>query len=334
MSTLYLVLGVLFLLVVIIDLLWTTLWVEGGAGPLTSRLMAETWKLVRRAGARNSRVLTVSGPLILILSLAIWIAFLWAGWTLLFASAENILLDTVDARQISWSELIYYTGYTIFTLGNGDFIPQGGLWQIATTLASASGMLFITLSVTYVLSVLGAVTQKRSFATSVNGLGTQGTEILQSSWDGDAFRGLEIPLNTVATQLNTLTANHKAYPILHYFYSGQPAQAPTTSITVLDEALTLLRFGVAEQNRPERILIKQVRSSVQSYLEIVGSAYIEPADRSPPPPDIATLREMDIPAVSDEEFASSITELDERRRTLLGLIESDERQWPGSDQSS
>ena len=316
MSTLYLVLGVLFLLVVIIDLLWTTLWVEGGAGPLTSRLMAGTWKLVRRAGARNSRLLTVSGPLILSLSLAIWIAFLWAGWTLLFASAENVLLDTVDARQISWSELIYYTGYTIFTLGNGDFIPQGSLWQIATTLASASGMLFITLSVTYVLSVLGAVTQKRTFATSVNGLGTQGTEILQTSWDGDAFRGLEIPLNTVATQLNTLTANHKAYPILHYFYSGQPAQAPTTSITVLDEALTLLRFGVAEQNRPDEILIKQVRSSVQSYLEIVGSAYIEPADRSPPPPDIATLREMDIPAVSDEEFASSITELDERRRNI------------------
>lgn len=334
MSTLYLILGVLLLLVVIIDLLWTTLWVEGGAGPLTSRLMAGTWKLVRRAGARNSRLLTVSGPLILILSLAIWIAFLWAGWTLLFASAENVLIDTVDARQISWSELIYYTGYTIFTLGNGDFIPQGSLWQIATTLATANGMLFITLSVTYVLSVLGAVTQKRSFATSVNGLGTQGTEILKLGWDGDAFRGLEMPLNTVATQLNTLTANHKAYPILHYFYSGQPAQAPTTSIAVLDEALTLLRFGVAEQNRPNKILIKLVRSSVQSYLEIVGSAYIEPANHSPPPPDIAPLRDLDIPTVSDEEFARSITELDERRRTLLGLIESDERQWPGSDQPS
>lgn len=331
MSTLYLVLGILFLLVVITDLLWTTLWVEGGAGPLTSRLMAWTWRLVRRMGTRNSRVLTVSGPLILILSLAIWIAFLWGGWTLLFASAENVLIDTVDARQISWSERIYYTGYTIFTLGNGDFIPQGSFWQITTTLASASGMLFITLSVTYVLSVLGAVTQKRSFAASVSGLGTQSTEILQTSWDGDAFQGLEIPFNTVATQLNTLTANHKAYPILHYFYSSKTAQAPTTSITVLDEALTLLLFGVAEQNRPDELRIKQVRSSVQSYLEIVGSAYIEPADHSPPPPEIATLREMGIPTVSDEEFASSITELDERRRTLLGLVESDERQWPASD---
>ncbi|RRJ29390.1 potassium channel family protein [Halocatena pleomorpha] len=333
MTILYLVLGVLFLFVVITDFLWTTLWVEGGAGPLTSRLMVWTWGLVRRAGDRNSQLLTVSGPLILIFGLASWIVFLWAGWTLLFASAENVLIDTVDARRISWSELIYYTGYTIFTLGNGDFIPQDSLWQITTTLASATGMLFITLSVTYVLSVLGAVTQKRSFAANVSGLGTQSTELLGTSWDGSTFRGLETPLNTIATQLNTLTANHKAYPILHYFHSKRTTQAPTTSIATLDEALTLLQFGVAEQDRPDELRIMQVRSSIQNYLKIVGSTYVEPADRSPPPPEIATLREMGIPTVSDEEFTSSITELDERRRTLLGLIESDERQWPASDRT-
>ena len=214
MNVLYLGLGVLFLVVVIVDLLWTTLWVEGGAGPLTARLMAWTWKLMRRTGRRNSRLFTLSGPVILILSLGVWIVLLWAGWALLFASAENALMDTVNARQISWSELVYYTGYTIFTLGNGDFIPRDSLWQIVTPLASASGMLFITLSVTYILSVLGAVTQKRAFANNVSGLGTQSTEILRTSWDGEAFQGLEVPLNMVASQLNALTANHKAYPIL------------------------------------------------------------------------------------------------------------------------
>lgn len=207
MNVLYLGLGVLFLAVVIVDLLWTTLWIEGGAGPLTARLMAWTWKVMRRIGSRNSRLLTLSGPVILVLSFGVWIVLLWTGWTLLFASAENSLMDTVNARHISWSELVYYTGYTIFTLGNGDLIPRSGLWQIVTTLASASGMLFITLSVTYILSVLGAVTQKRAFANNVSGLGTQSTEILRASWDGEAFQGLEIPLNTITSQLNTLTAN-------------------------------------------------------------------------------------------------------------------------------
>ena len=328
MNALYLLLGVLLLAVVIVDLLWTTLWVEGGAGPLTSKVMAWTWKLLRRIESRNSKLLTLSGPLILILGLTVWILFLWAGWTLLFASAENALIDAVSTRRVSWSELVYYTGYTIFTLGTGDFIPQGSLWQISTTLASASGMLFITLSVTYVLSVLGAVTQKRAFASNVRGLGARSTDILEKSWDGSEFRGLEVPINTVTTQLNTLTSNHKAYPVLHHFYSAQPAQAPTTSVTVLDEALTLLQFGVAEEDRPNVILLSGARTSVQSYLETVGSAYIEPADSSPPTPEIASLRDAGIPTVSEQEFVASITDLDERRRTLLGLIESEERQWP------
>ncbi|WP_281246994.1 hypothetical protein [Natrinema salaciae] len=35
----YLALGVIVLVGTVVDVLWTTLWVEGGAGPLTSRLM-------------------------------------------------------------------------------------------------------------------------------------------------------------------------------------------------------------------------------------------------------------------------------------------------------
>lgn len=328
MNLLYFVLGAIFLLLVIVDLLWTTVWVEQGAGPLTSRLMSWTWKAIRKADSGNPLLLTFSGPLILILSLSIWISFLWAGWTLVFASADGALVDTVSNRQISWPELLYFTGYTIFTLGNGDFIPSGPLWQVATVLATASGMLFVTLSVTYVLSVLGAVTQKRSFARGVHGLGTKSTTILKTSWEGNTFQGLDVPLNTLATELNALTSNHKAYPILHYFYSEQREQAPTSGITILDEALTLLRFGVSEQNRPNEMLLSQTRSSVEGYLDTVGSAYIEPANHSPPLPNVEELRDAGIPTVSDEEFAASVGELDERRRTLLGLIESDERQWP------
>ena len=331
MNLLYLVLGVGLLVVVIVDLLWTTLWVEGGAGPVTSRLMAWTWSTIRSVGSRNDTVLTLAGPAVLVLSLTAWISLLWGGWTLVFASAEGTLTDTVNANPISWSDLLYFAGYSIFTLGNGDFAPNGAVWQLATILTTATGMLFITLIVTYVLSVLGAVTQKRSLAQGIHGLGTESTAIVRRSWDGDEFRGLEVPLNTLATQLNTLTSNHKAYPILHYFYSGQAEQAPVPAITVLDEALTLLRFGVAEERRPNDVLLAETRSSVQSYLETVKSAYIEPSDDPPPQPGLERLRNAGIPTVSDREFTASLAELDDRRRTLLGLIASDERQWPNPD---
>ena len=333
MNLLYLALGIGLLVLAVVDLLWTTLWVEGGAGPVTSRLMAWTWKGVRSVGSRNSTVLTLAGPAVLVLGLAVWISLLWGGWTFVFASADVALKDTVNAGPVSWSDLLYFTGYTIFTLGNGDFVPTGSIWQITTILATASGMLFITLSVTYVLSVLDAVTQKRSLAQGIHGLGSDSTEIVRRSWDGDEFRGLEVPLNTLATQLNELTSNHKAYPILHYFYSGEVEQAPVPAITVLDEALTLLRFGVAEDYRPNDVLLTETRSSVEGYLETIKSAYIEPSDDPPPQPDLESLRDAGVPTVSDEQFAASVAELDDRRRTLLALVVSDERRWPDTDQT-
>ncbi|WP_226007939.1 potassium channel family protein [Natrinema salinisoli] len=325
------VLGVFLLVAVVVDLLWTTLWVEGGAGPLTSRLMAVTWSGFRRVGDRGARLLTLSGPVILVFGLVTWIALLWGGWTLVFAGAEYPLIDTVGGDPISWSDRVYYTGYTIFTLGNGDLVPRDGPWQIATTLATASGMLFVTLSVTYVLSVLDAVTQKRSFASSVSGLGTRSDEILRTSWNGDEFDGLELSLNALTSQLNTLTANHKAYPVLHYFHTAQSDRAPVTSVALLDDTLTLLRFGVPERTRPSDTIVKNARASVNSYLGTLHEAFIQPADRSPPAPDIEALRDADVPTVADAEFEASVADLHDRRRLLLALVESDVRQWPSSE---
>jgi len=66
---------------------------------------------------------------------------------------------------------IWFVLYTMFTLGNGDYTPNGGAYQLAGGAAVASGMSLITLAVTYLLSVISAVTQKRSFAGQVSSFG-------------------------------------------------------------------------------------------------------------------------------------------------------------------
>jgi hypothetical protein len=328
MNLIPLLTGILVLTVVSVDLLWTTLWIQGSAGPITSRLMNAEWQLLRQVAGDRQRLLSLSGPLILVTSLAVWILLLWGGWTLLFAAGEQALKDTRNVGPISWSERFYYVGYTIFTVGNGDFTPQGSVWRVATGFAAGSGMLFVTLSVTYVLSVLDAVTQKRSFASEVSGLGMQSNAILENSWNGDDFEGLDLPLNTITSELNTLTSNHKAYPILHYFYSPQAKHAPAVSIVVLDELLTILRFGTTDQHRPDDPLVDSARASVQNYLETLKSAFVDPAERSPPAPELHSLREVGVSTVTDEEFADALSTLEKRRRQLLGLTDSDCREWP------
>lgn len=334
MDVVYVVLGVLLLVSGIVDLLWTTLWVNGGAGPLTSLLMSSMWRGIRRISNKRSQVLSLSGPAILISSLAMWLLLIWAGWVFLFAGGEETLLDTRNVGPISWVERIYFVGYTVFTMGNGDFTPQGGIWQIATALTTASGMLLVTMSVSYVLSVLDAVSQKRSFASNVAGLGMQGEAIINTAWNGEEFKGLDLQLNTITSELNTLTANHRAYPILHYYYSKTPERAAVISITALDEALTFLRFGIVEENRPSDSIIRNARSSVQSYLKTVSGTFVQSADTTPPPLDLQSIRDAGIPTVSDEKFAKSLDDIDERRRKLLGLVKADSRQWPSVEDNN
>ncbi|WP_121744613.1 potassium channel family protein [Natronorubrum halophilum] len=329
MDALYLLVGLVVLAAVIVDILWTTLWVDGGSGPLSARLTTWTWRGLRAVGGDHPRALSIAGPLILTLTLAMWIALLWFGWTFIFASGEPALVGPHTGEPADWAGRFYYVAYTMFTNGNGDYSPTTGTWEIASSFTTATGMAFVTLGVSYVLTVLGAVSEKRSFASNVTGLGERSEAFVRAGWNGDEeFRGLDLPLESLSTQLSLLADQHKAYPILHYYHSERGTRASAIAVPILDEALTLFRHGVSADAQPNPALVENARSSVDSYLDTLGTAFIDPADEVPPEPELERLREEEIPTVDDEELADALESLTERRRKLLGVVRADAWYWP------
>lgn len=328
---LFLLAGVVLLGVVVVDILWTTLWTDGGAGPLSSRLTAGTWHGLRRAAGESSRLLDVAGPIVLVVTLAAWMGLLVAGWTLVFAGGEA-LVDTRTHGPVGWVDRVYVVSYVVFTLGIGDFVPTHGDWQLVTALATASGMLFVTMGVTYVLSVIGATVEKRSFASDVIGLGDRSEEFVRAGWNGEDFHDLDLRLDTLASELGHLAKQHKAYPILHYYHSRKDNNASAAAVAILDESLTVLDHGVPEERRPNGAVLMAARSSVSDYLKTLESAYIRPAETAPPPPDIEALRRANVPTVTDAEFDRALESLDDRRRELRGLTDADARDWPSESE--
>ena len=326
---LYLLVGVSVLTVVTIDLLWTILWTNGGAGPLTSPLMKGTWRGLRTLDDQQSRVLTLSGPLALSLTLTMWVVLLWAGWTFLFASDANALNYTRGPGPVRWVGRGYFVAYAMFTMGNGDFSPSSPIWQVVTALTNASGMVLITLSATYLISVLRAVVNKQSFASSVLAVGETSETFVRRGWDGDHLQQHDLPVESFASSLSTLAAQHKAYPILHYYRSEREQHAAPVAVAVFDDALTILRFGIDPEQRPNKPVLETARSSTQDYVQ---TAMSPPAGRTPPPPDLDRLRDADIPLVSDEEFDEELEDRVERRRELLGVVEAQKWQWPSERQ--
>ncbi|MEW5927504.1 MAG: potassium channel family protein [Gemmatimonadota bacterium] len=328
LEILWLLLGIALLLVAFVDALWTTLWVDGGAGPLSSRLTTWAWRgVLAVVGRRRHRALSLFGPTIITTVVVTWVVLLWAGWVLVFASDPGSLLSTSDYRSVAdWPGRIFFVGYSISTMGNGDYAPQGA-WRIVASLTTLSGFFLATLAISYLLSVLGAVVAKRAFAGQVTGMGKTAEDFLKSAWDGESFRTLDLPLNSISGMLGALTEQYLSYPILQYYHAAEPAKSPAVGIAVLDEALTLLRYGVPEPYRPSRAILHSGRAGVQSYLDTLASAFIGPAEEAPPAPSLDKLREAGIPTVDDHEFSEALGELDERRRKLLGLVRTDGWNW-------
>lgn len=322
MNTLLLVAGIAIVLAAIIDFIWTTLWVDGAAGPLTNHLSSAIWKFMRKTSRDHPKILSLAGPIILTATLVMWILLLWTGWTLVFSGSDSAVVNSSDKSLASWVERIYFAGYLIFTLGNGDYIPQGGVWQIASILATGTGMMFITLGVTYLLSVLGAVTAKRAFAESVLSIGDTAEEIVGNSWNGQDFQNINLLLSSFSSQLSTITSQHSAYPILHYYYAEKKQEAVPVAVIVLDETLTLFRFGIKEENRPNRLLIKEMRNTIKSYLTTMDtSSYADP-NYTPPLIKLDNLYSQGLPIVSKEEFQHDLEVLTERRQKLAGLAKA------------
>ena len=327
----YLVVGVTLLVAAVVDILWTTLWVDGGSGPLSARLTTWVWRLLRKFGDEHSRALSLAGPLILMVTLVMWVGFLWIGWTVLFAAGENSLNPAHSDVPVTWTGRFFFVGYAMFTMGNGDFYPPAGIWQIAAGLTTATGMLFVTMGVSYVLSVLGAVSNKRSFASSVSGMGDDSADIVCSAWQNGDFDGLHLPLNSLAGQLDRLADQHKSYPILHYYHSEQEKHASAIAVAMLDESMTLLRFGVPEEDQPDVVLVENVRSATENYLETLNNAFIQPAIEEPAPPDFDRVERKGVPTVSNREFRAALEDLAPRRKKLLGVVTADAWDWPLTD---
>lgn len=324
-----LIAGIALILLVFVDALWTTLWVDGGGGPLTSRLTTWAWRAVMRVvGRRHHSAVSLFGPTILVAAVAFWVLLLWTGWVLVFASETTSLLTHSEQKApADWMGRIWFVAYAMATMGNGDFTPTGGRWQLAASLTTLSGFFLASLVISYLLSILAAVVEKRGFAGQVTGMGSNPSDFLLNAWDGKSFRTLDLPLADMSTSLGLLTEQYLSYPILQYYHAARAEKSPAVGIAILDEALTILRYGIPEEHRPSVAVLHSARSAVAGYLETLQSAFISPADEAASTPDLGPLRDAGIPTVTDEEFAAAVAELDERRKKLRGMMLADGWNW-------
>ncbi|HEX2047626.1 MAG TPA: hypothetical protein VHF27_07675 [Acidimicrobiales bacterium] len=327
MSALLIVLGVLVLTVTGIDVLWTVLAAGSGAGPLTGRLSALAWRVAlvfgRRPSGPRHALLAVSGIAIVVSMLLSWSGVTFGAWWLVASASDGAVRVAESGAPADLLERAWFVGYNLFTLGSTTYTAGDGLWQLLPVVTGASGLVLLTLGISYLVPVASAVAERRQLAQYVVSLGSTPSLLLTRTWSGKGFDALAQHLTALTPMVHLAGERHLTYPALAYFHSGREQASSSISVVVLDEAVTLLRCGVAPEARPDPAVLDPIRSAIDMFLEIVGGAFVAHETDPLPAPGLQVLREAGIPTVDDGDFGAAVGGEVRRRCLLAGLLLND-----------
>ncbi|UQU62632.1 potassium channel family protein [Couchioplanes caeruleus] len=331
MHVLSLIAGALIIVVTFADAFATTLVVGAGGGPLTRRVMGWLWRLLLRIfrGGRAPALLGGAGAAILISTVMVWVALLWAGWSLILLGGHGAVVDARTGAAAGWTGVVYYAGFTIFTLGVGDYVAGGTPWRILTAVSTFTGLFLVTLAITYLVSVVAAVVGRRAVAVRIHALGRDAADIARRGWTGSGVSSAFVQhLVSLTGQLSVVAEQHLAYPALHYFRSRSVLVSAPIAVARLDDAMLLLSAALRPDVRPDDSVTSPVRAAVDRYVSTVAMTSAVPAEPPVPPlSDRAVLAGSGMPTVPEEVFRAEADAGAERRRALHRLVLGDGRGW-------
>lgn len=221
------VLGVSLLSLVAYDVYATILHARARSGPIGETLNRLFWRIARAFAFRLSRprrhkLLNIVGPLLLPALIVVYIIVVLTGFALIYyprMTAHFVIQP--EAATYDWSEALYFSGITLTTVGYGDIAPHSPVMRIAALVEAASGLALISLAITYLITVYGALEHKRAVALSFYHQAEEGANVasfIAHHFVGGKFYGLEAVLRQAARDIQALLESHVEHPVIHYFH--------------------------------------------------------------------------------------------------------------------
>lgn len=308
-----------------------TAFIPSGEGPLAARVNNGIFRLLFQLAGKDGRnsLLNYVG-LFIIFSLSFtWVLMIWGGFVCIYAAFPESILQGEQKTPADLIEKIYYVGYTLSTLGIGDYVAGNDFWRLFTAFNSFIGLITITMAITYLVPVISSAIQKRSLSLYIAALGESAEQIVINSYNGRNFQAIDSQLSTLAGMIFTYTHNQLAYPILHHMHNANADENIALKIASLDEAITLFTYHVPAEQRPGALELQLIRRALTFYLHSIQQ--LPRSETAPPPPDFARIEQqtgVELIRTQGSPRQELYRALDARRRLLAGQLEADGWQWP------
>ena len=246
-----------------------------------------------RNGKRRETLLSVFGPLSILVLLTVWaVALLTAFAMVHWAIGSRI----ASSGPTGFFSDLYYSGTTFFTLGLGDVTPVGRAARAVTVIEASMGIGLLALVIGYLPVLYQAFSRREVHISMLDArAGTPPTavELLRRHQEARSLESLHQLLRDWEGWAADLMESHLSYPVLCFFRSQHNNQSWLASLSTVLDTCSLVMVGIDGLPKWQaQLTFKMARHAIVDIAQIFNTSPLKHDARRLPNEDLARLRSI------------------------------------------
>ncbi|KEO75504.1 ion channel [Anditalea andensis] len=319
-ESIYLIIGVILLCIGFFDFFYTTLSASKSSFitfTVSKFVHISILSLERKFGRG---IFALSGMILNLTIILVWILIIWAGLYFVFTYDADAILNNEGIRATD-SERLYFTGYVLSTLGNGDFFPISTYTQMIASSFSFFGFIFFTTAMTYLISVYSAVINKRHLSLAILNLGNSPEEVIRTLHSAQPSF-IYTQINSLQEKIDLVNEHYQAFPLIHYYHNVEINASFSLNVAKLDEALTIMLIKSTSPHHQELCFLKKSMDALlKRFDEFHDIPNFEDSSETLHWEYIGSTKELSI-----KELANN-PRIAQRRKILTSLLLHEDLNW-------
>lgn len=151
------IIGAGIVILSLVDIYLTFLFPRLGSSLLSLPLGKGMWRLFRLIARivpfKDDKLLSHNGPTLMIATVVVWVCLLICGFALIvWTELGSAIQSSSGWTETNFITALYYSGFSLTTLGTGDLTPNTDFHRLLMILEAAIGFSIFTLTITYLPS--------------------------------------------------------------------------------------------------------------------------------------------------------------------------------------
>src|SRR4051812_22322671 len=245
--------GTLLMALVLADVFLTVLYARAGTGVISDRLARLVWLALRGLASERSRghLLSFCGPAIVVALLLTWSTLLALGAALIVhPQLGTTITNSNQDTPTDFITALYVAGSSLSIVGGSNFAPQSAGAKLLFLLNSVIGTSVISLTITYLMQIYGALRSRNSLCLKIHALSGEtgdAAELLAHLFADNQLTAGYNNLSDLAAGITDAKEAHHFYPILFYFRFPEPYYSVSRAWLVALDAVSLIRSALPKQ---------------------------------------------------------------------------------------